>query len=120
MTLTTESTSREEIARKKIESNRILTKYPDRIPVICNSVKNSNLPELDKKKYLVPRDLTVGQMLYVIRKRLQLRPEQALFLFVNKNIIPPTSSLMYEIYDKYKNEDNFLYCVYSGENAFGN
>jgi len=42
-------------------------------------------------------DLTVGQFYFLIRKRIHLRPEDALFFFVN-NIIPPTSATMGSLY----------------------
>lgn len=71
-----------------------------------------------KKKYLVPSDLTVGQFMFVIRKRLKLPPEQAIFLFVN-GTIPPTGALMNQIYDEHRDVDGFLYITYSGENTFG-
>ena len=63
------------------ESKRILEKYPERVPCIVerNEDDSSDLPEVDKKKYLVPRDLTVGQFMYVIRKRLRVNQEQAIF-----------------------------------------
>ena len=54
------------------ESERIKEKYADRIPVIVERTSSSNLPELDKHKFLVPNTLTVGQFLYVIRKRIKL------------------------------------------------
>ena len=58
-----------------LESKRILAKYPDRIPVICQKTtsKTNSIPDLDKHKYLVPSDLTAGQLIYVIRKRLNLK-----------------------------------------------
>lgn len=31
----------------------------------------------------------------------------------------PTAALMSTIYDEHKDEDGFLYIVYSGENTFG-
>lgn len=40
-------------------------------------------------RYLVPADLTVGQFVYVIRKRIKVSPEKAIFMFV-KNVLPPT------------------------------
>ena len=43
-------------------------------------------------RYLVPADLTVGQFVYVIRKRIKLSPEKAIFIFVN-NVLPPTGAL---------------------------
>ena len=76
------------------------------------------LIDLDKKKYLVPADLTVGQFVYVIRKRIKLSPEKAIFIFVN-NVLPPTAALMSSIYDEHKDDDGFLYIAYSGENTFG-
>ena len=101
------------------ESKRVLAKYPDRIPIICErSLKSRDCPLIDKKKYLVPRNLTIGQFLFVIRNRLKLHPETALFLFVN-NTIPPTSSLIEQIYYKHKDDDDFLYLSYSQENIFG-
>ena len=44
-------------------------RYPDRIPVICEKDPRSDIPPVDKRKYLIPMDLTVGQFVYVIRKR---------------------------------------------------
>ncbi len=103
---------------RQAESERIRAKYPDRIPVICERADKSNVADIDKKKYLVPADLTTGQFVYVIRKRLKLPPEQAIFLFVN-GIIPPTAALLNQIYEEHKDEDGFLYITYSGENTFG-
>lgn len=40
---------------------------------------------------------TVGQFYFLIRKRIHLRPEEALFFFVN-NVIPPTSTTMGQLY----------------------
>ena len=76
------------IEKRKSEAERIRAKYPDRVPVICEKADRSDIPDIDKKKYLVPADLTVGQFHYVIRKRIQLAPEKALFLFCS-NTIPP-------------------------------
>lgn len=42
-------------------------------------------------RYLVPADLTVGQFVYVVRKRIKLSAEKAIFIFV-KNILPPTGA----------------------------
>ncbi len=105
--------------QRKAESERIRSKYPDRIPVICEKADRSqSMADIDKKKYLVPSDLTVGQFMFVIRKRLKLPAEQAIFFFVN-GTIPPTAALLSQIYDGHHDEDGFLYINYSGENTFG-
>lgn len=105
--------------RRQAESARIREKYPDRIPVIVEKAERSDIPDIDKKKYLVPADLTVGQFVYVVRKRIKLGAEKAIFIFV-KNILPPTAAMMSSIYDEHKDDDGFLYMTYSGENTFGN
>jgi len=104
--------------KRKAEAERIRQKYPDRIPVICEKADRTDIPTIDKKKYLVPSDLTVGQFVYVIRKRIKLAPEKAIFIFVDE-VLPPTAALMSAIYEEHKDEDNFLYVSYSGENTFG-
>lgn len=102
------------------ESYRVMEKYPERIPVICeknNNNKNS-LPEIDKHKFLLHHDLTVGQFIYVIKKRMNLNSEEAIFLFVS-NTIPSSSTLMSVLYKRYRDPDGFLYIQYTKENVFG-
>ncbi|KAI3919363.1 hypothetical protein MKW92_001776, partial [Papaver armeniacum] len=67
--------------------------------------------------YVVPSDLTAGQFVYVVRKRIKLSAEKAIFIFF-KNILPPTAAMMSAIYEENKDEDGFLYMTYSGENTF--
>ncbi|XP_022878606.1 autophagy-related protein 8f [Olea europaea var. sylvestris] len=107
------------LEKRRAEAARIREKYPDRIPVIVEKAERSDIPNIDKKKYLVPADLTVGQFVYVIRKRIKLSAEKAIFIFVD-NVLPPTGAIMSAIYDEKKDEDGFLYVTYSGENTFGN
>jgi GABA(A) receptor-associated protein len=117
--------------KRKAEAERIRQKYNDRIPVrlepqlpasfphiipnstqvICEKVEKSDIATIDKKKYLVPADLTVGQFVYVIRKRIKLSPEKAIFIFVDE-VLPPTAALMSSIYEEHKDEDGFLYITY--------
>ncbi|XP_048618841.1 autophagy-related protein 8f isoform X1 [Brassica napus] len=104
--------------KRSAEAARIREKYSDRIPVIVEKAEKSDIPTIDKKKYLVPADLTVGQFVYVIRKRIKLSSEKAIFIFVD-NVLPPTGALMSAVYEEKKDDDGFLYVTYSGENTFG-
>ena len=99
------------------ESTRIIEKYPNRVPVICERIC-TNVPQLDRKKYLCPDDLSLANFMYVIRKRMHLEPEKALYLFVNDKMIP-CSTLLSAVYDAEKREDGFLYINYAGESTFG-
>ena len=100
------------------ESTKIKSKYPDRVPVICEKNPGSGLDMLDKRKYLVPNDITSTQFLFIIRKRLKLASEKGIFLFVN-NMIAPSTHTMIDLYNEYKDDDGFLYMNYTEENVFG-
>lgn len=108
--------------KRQKEAIKIMAKYPDRVPIICekSTLDTMDTPSLDKSKFLVPRDLSIGQFLYVIRRRIKLTPEKALFLFINNKTLAPTSEVIMNIYERNKDSDGFLYMTFSGENVFGN
>ena len=101
------------------EAERIRSKFPGRVPIIVGPTKSAkDMPPLDKEKFLTPGDLTIAQFIFIIRRRMSLGQEQALFLFVN-DTLPTTGTLMSELYSLYKSSDNFLYIEYCNENTFG-
>ena len=105
--------------RRLEESKRVMEKYPDRIPVIMERSKTCKyVPDIDRIKFLVPKDIVVSQFIFIIRKRINITSEKAIFVFVN-NVLPPSSEIMSNLYEEHKNEDGFLYMKYSGENTFG-
>ncbi|XP_025076492.1 gamma-aminobutyric acid receptor-associated protein-like 2 [Pomacea canaliculata] len=106
------------IEQRKSESTKIRTKYPERIPVIVEKDPKSQIQSIDKRKFLVPSDISVAQFMWIIRKRIQLPSEKAIFLFVGK-VLPQSSASMGQVYEEHKDEDGFLYIAYSGENTFG-
>ena len=104
---------------RKNESERIRNKYPDSIPLICEYSGSGALDPADKIKYLVPRDFTSAQFMYILRKRLTLDPSKALFLFYGESTLAAATDTMARIYEAHADEDGFLYAQYSGENTFG-
>lgn len=104
------------------ESKRIMEKYPNRLPIIVEKSAQcgEDIPDIDKNKYLVPDDLTVGQFLYVIRKRIRLPSTKALYIMTASGTMPPSSQHIRSLYEKYKDPDQFMYFKYSGESTFGN
>ena len=106
--------------KRKEESMRITQKHPKRVPIIIERAESCvTVPDIDKKKFLVPDDLTVGQLMFVVRKRLKnLTAEQGLFFFINNSMQPP-SAILRTVYHDHKHEDGFLYVLYASENTFG-
>lgn len=100
------------------ESSRVLERYPDRIPIICEKIQQIDLPDVDRHKYLAPHYLPIGEFAQVIKHRIKLRPEEALCIFINGKIMAYNNTLG-SIYANEKDADGFLYMRYGKENVFG-
>jgi len=91
--------------------NYLKSKYPDRIPVLVNGIN------IDKKKYLVPHNFTIGQFVYIIRRRINIKPEQAIFCMIkyeNCSVVPKPSDLV----SQYERGD-YLHIYFVYENCYG-
>ena len=97
-------------------SEKIKSKYPQRVPIIVDCKEEINL---DKNKYIVPNDLTVGQFIYILKKSIQINNEQTIFLLCNNKLITATE-IISNLYHKQKDSDGFLYIIICLENTFGN
>lgn len=107
------------LQERKEEIEIIKEKYPDKVFIYLEKNKNcKNINEINKHKYLCPKDMLFSQFIYIVRKRLKMTNEQTIIFFINNSIPNPTSSML-EIYQKNKNIDGFVYIEYTGENFFG-
>lgn len=104
---------------RRNESMSMRQRYPNRVCLYLTKSRSSKLPESDKKKYLVPHELTVGQLLHVIRKRVEINPTEAIFLFTESNICPPSTMQLGMVYAEHADQDGFLYMTYNSESTFG-
>ena len=95
---------------------KLKEKNPDRIPVLVSKLHDDL--HMEKTKFLVPLDLTMGQLQYVFRRSLKIDPTEAIFIFVNNKILATTSDLTSSVYDKY-NTNGYLYVSIAKENTFG-
>lgn len=90
-----------------------------RFQIVCEELHNTNnFPELETKRLLVPADITVAQLTYLLRRRMGLSPEEALFIFSGSSVLS-SNTLISAVYEKHRDPDGFLYVKYSGENTFG-
>ena len=105
------------LEERKQESALMLARFPDRVPVIVEK-RSQSISTIDKKKYMAPKSLTLGQFSFVIRRRLKLKSTEAIFIFINKKLIQQTQTLE-DTYANEKDEDGFIYLVYDFENTFG-
>jgi GABA(A) receptor-associated protein len=97
--------------KRLTESIKIKNKYPGKIPIIVTKDPISKLPQISEAKYLISDDLTVDELIFIIKKRIKLEENKDLSIYI-KNYFPNLSSSILEIYNRYKNNDGFLYVVY--------
>ncbi|KAM9313647.1 microtubule-associated protein 1 light chain 3 gamma [Pholidichthys leucotaenia] len=111
---------RKSLAVRKQEVAGIRSKFPNKVPVIIERYDREKLlPALDKTKFLVPQELTMTQLVTIIRNRMALLPSQAFYLLVNNGGMASMSLTLLQIYKDYKDEDGFLYMTYASQEMFG-
>ena len=67
---------------------------------------------------MIPESLKVRQFIYIIRNKLKLRSEEALIIYFDKYLVNLEKTIG-EVYKNYKDDDGFLYVIFSSENVFG-
>ena len=102
------------------EFQRISRKHPDKIPIICEKEEKSKLKIIEKTKYLIEKTINLPQFSSIIRQKLELGENDALFFLVNGKISISGTISMADIYNNYKEKDGFLYIAYASQETWGN
>jgi len=102
---------------RKYESETILKKHPEKVPVIINEC-SEEFRDRVKRKMLLQKEMTVTQFMHTLRTKFNIRSEEALLIFVD-GIMPTSSTMMIHLYNKHKDKDGFLYISILKENVFG-
>lgn len=96
---------------------RIRQAHHDRIPVVLREHQTHG-EEGRVFKYLVPNNFLACDMLYVLRRRLEMHDSQALFLFHGARVAAGNDALI--AFDTARTSDHSpLHLSYSLENCFG-
>ena len=106
---------------KRIEQyEKIQKEYPEKLPIIIEKGNNSKIDKSIKSKYILARNLTMAELIKIIRGKLEIEPEMALFFLANGKHTIPTSETLGDIYEMHKDkQDGFLYISYSEEMVYG-
>ena len=121
-------------SKKKVE--QMMLKNPDRVPIIISS----NSFKIDKLKYIVPNSITIGELMIMLRKKNNINPQEAIFLFIkdnnnlnnsdkskskikskkeNEGILVPSSSTLGTLHHQHKDENLILHIFFEKEAVFG-
>ena len=107
------------LEERKAEFQNVMHSNPGKIAIICEKDPKSKIVNIEKSKFLISSDVSLSQFSLMIRKRLKLGKEEALFFLVNGKKSLTGDDTMQEVYDKYKQEDGFLYIAYASELIWG-
>ena len=104
------------------KSLKLLEENSNQIPVIFEKEPLCKLEGLIKTKYLINKNYTLADFISAIKKKLKMDETDALFLIAKykKTQKALIGSITFkEIYDKYKDDDGFLYITYSNVVIWG-
>ena len=68
---------------------------------------------------MMPASFKMSEVMSIIRKNLKVGKDQGIFLLAEgKHMLKANASLV-TMFEKYKDEDGFLYVMYAEENIYG-
>ena len=124
---------------KRVELyKKIKASFPDQIPIIVERAPGADAPNIRKKKFLSPPDITIETFLEEVREQIEFdssEKEVIDFLFdTPRGIIAPQFCIIFYLihflffliaqivgnsYETNKFTDGFLYVIYSKQKVFG-
>ena len=101
---------------RKVKSQHYTQKYEDSVPVFIQSISMGI--ELPQSKLLLKKIYTVSQFIRNIKKSDQNSKESVLYLYAKDKILKQTDTFE-QVYQKFSDQDGFLYLKVSEIPALG-
>ena len=108
-------------------NRKIRAKHKGCIPVIVSPYTDLE-PKIKKYKFIANLDTTLCQLMYVVRKYIELGSDEALFLYIlsfdritceySRTVMEPLSKTIGQV-EAMHSADGFLYVMYAKESVFG-
>merc|ERR1712227_901550 len=76
------------LEERRKDADRLREKYPDKVPVIVQVAKSSEIPQTRKPKYLMPKSISIGKVQTILRDYLKdqdFDESKALFICQGRN-----------------------------------
>mmetsp|Transcript_1268 Transcript_1268/g.2017 ORF Transcript_1268/g.2017 Transcript_1268/m.2017 type:complete len:122 (+) Transcript_1268:3335-3700(+) len=102
---------------RRAKSRKILEAHDTKYPLILLQSSSCRF-KLPVQKFIIDGTMTVASLLYTIRKYIWVAPNQGLYLYLN-DTLPMLNSKISELYQRFADEDGFLYFVYSHQEDKG-
>ena len=92
-----------------------------KIPIIIDLYDEPDTKDrikLNNHKFIVSKYILVSEFIFKLRKNLNINSYESIFLISNNNLLN-TNDLLNSVYEKNKDQDNFLYIIITIEKIFG-
>lgn len=97
---------------------RMTKQYPGYVFVILEKLPSANLPVLERNKFAIWDQYSVGHFHHSVRQEMQLRPDVPMFFFCPDRIpIGSDSTRMCELHKRLAAEDGHIYMIYGDYNV---
>ncbi|CAG9332727.1 unnamed protein product [Blepharisma stoltei] len=102
------------------KSSQMMNDNQGKIPAILLKAKSCTY-KLPVQKLSIDGSMTMGSLLFALRKYMWLTPSQGLYVYIN-DTLPMLNSRLSDLYERYKEEDGFLYllCAHQEDKGFYN
>jgi hypothetical protein len=98
--------------KRKDESTELISKFPNNKPVIIEKLDLTPIKDIIDHKYLLNKNITIAQLLVIIRQKLNAKPDKKVYLYLANEMAPATKDTIEALYEKYSDKDGFLYLTY--------
>lgn len=101
--------------QRKLEVRKVISRFPDKVPLIIERRYGVDIPKVGKSRFLAPLDLTIDQLIFIVRTRMCESYKHDIYLYVGDRMLQ-LQQLVGDIYSMFKDrEDGFLYLSYSNK-----
>lgn len=105
---------------RRSDSENLIKNYPDRVPIILEPYKcRQNVFNIGQTRFLVPKLYSFHEFIFHIRRKVDIKKTDSLYLIVGENYFPAMNRTMSSIYNEFKDPDGFLYMTYSSQPVWG-
>lgn len=108
------------LTKRRLLHERLMQRHGENSRVACIIDRlHADDPAIEGHKILVSADESFGSLIgNHLTHKVKLDAHQSLFYLIRDTLVSP-SDVMGTLYEKYKDDDGFLYIVYTTENTFG-
>ena len=108
------------LEERKEKLEKLLTKNPNKIPIIFEKHKDSKLRiENQDAKFISTKNIKLSEFTRQLRDMWKLKEDASVFFSCGNKAILNQDSLIGDLYDQYKDEDGYLYIQYREVETFG-